>query len=75
MPITIKDVAQEPVKREPVQRNIASLVGGFVIALGCFVLFLLVASEITHGPPNLPVMAAGALLAGAIGGWIRLADL
>lgn len=75
MPVTIKDVAQGRTNAPPVQRNIASLVGGFVIAFGCFVLFLLVASEIMHAPPDLPVIAAGAVVAGAIGVWIRLADL
>ena len=58
-----------------VQRNIASLVGGVVIALGCFVLWMLVASELTATPFAPPVIAAGALVALAIGVWIRVADL
>jgi len=61
--------------REPRKRNIASLVGGVVIALGCLVLWILVASELTQWPLNLPVVAVGGLMALAIGFWIRLADL
>jgi hypothetical protein len=68
MPITIRD-------RQPVKRNIASLVGGVVIAIGCLVLWLLVASQLTQWPPSLPVTAAGILVAAAIGAWIRIADL
>ena len=47
MAITIRDA-----KSPPRQRNIASLVGGFVIAGGCFVLFVLVAGQLTHWPPR-----------------------
>jgi hypothetical protein len=60
---------------EPRQRNIASLVGGIVIAVGCFVLWLLVASRLTQFPPGLPLVACGLIVALAIGLWIRLADL
>jgi hypothetical protein len=66
--ITIRDSA-------PRKRNIASLVGGIVIAVGCFVLWLLVASQLTQWPPSLPVVAGGLVVALAIGCWIRLADL
>jgi hypothetical protein len=66
--ITIRDAA-------PRKRNIASLVGGIVIAVGCFVLWLLVASQLTQWPPSLPLFAAGMVVALAIGVWIRLADL
>jgi hypothetical protein len=66
--ITIRDA-------EPRKRNIASLVGGVVIAIGCFVLWLLVASELTQWPPNLPLVVCGVVVALAIGCWIRLADL
>lgn len=78
MAVTIKDPVRPSVSeagRPPVQRNVASLVGGFVIAFGCFVLFLLVASELAAAAPTLPVIAAGAAFAIAIGIWIRLADL
>jgi hypothetical protein len=66
--ITIRDTA-------PRKRNIASLVGGVVIAVGCFVLCLLVASQLTQWPPSLPVVVCGLVVALAIGFWIRLADL
>jgi ABC-type transporter Mla subunit MlaD len=60
---------------EPRKRNIASLVGGVVIAVGCFVLWVLVAGELTQFPPSLPLVACGLVVALAIGCWIRLADL
>jgi lipopolysaccharide export LptBFGC system permease protein LptF len=68
MAITIRD-------RAPRKRNIASLVGGYVIAVGCFVLWILCASQLTQLPPSLPTIAAGLLVAVAVGVWIRLADL
>jgi len=68
MAITIRDT-------EPRKRSIASLVGGVVIAFGCFVLWLLVAGQLTQWPPSLPLVASGLLVALAIGFWIRLADL
>ncbi len=68
MAVTIRDAA-------PRKRNIASLVGGVVIALGCFVLWVLVAGESTQWPPSLPVVAAGVVAALGVGCWIRLADL
>jgi lipopolysaccharide export LptBFGC system permease protein LptF len=66
--ITIRDTA-------PRKRSIASLVGGIVIAVGCFVLWLLVSSQLTQWPPALPLVASGIVVALAIGFWIRLADL
>ena len=72
MPITVKHTTPE---RHPVQRNVASLVGGFVIAFGCFVLFLLVAGEIMQAPLTLPIIVFGGVAAAGIGVWIRLADL
>lgn len=68
MAITIRD-------SEPRKRNIASLVGGYVIAVGCFVLWMLCASQLTQWPPGVPLIAAGALVSGVIGVWIRRADL
>jgi lipopolysaccharide export LptBFGC system permease protein LptF len=59
----------------PRTRNIASLVGGIVIAAGCFVLWILVSSQLTQWPPSVPLAASGFVVALAIGGWIRLADL
>jgi hypothetical protein len=67
--ITIRDRAPRR------KRNIASLVGGYVIAIGCFVLWILCASQLTQWPPGLPVVAAGLIVAIAVGVWIRLADL
>jgi hypothetical protein len=61
--------------RTPRKRNVASLVGGYVIAIGCFVLWILCASQVTQWPPSVPVIAAGLVVATAIGVWIRLADL
>jgi hypothetical protein len=68
MAVTIRDA-------EPRKRNIASLVGGIVIAMGCFVLWLRVASQLTQWPPSLSLIACGVVVAVAIGFWIRLADL
>jgi hypothetical protein len=68
MAITIRDA-------EPRKRNIASLVGGVVIAVGCFILWVLVASQLTQFPPSLALIASGLVVALAIGFWIRLADL
>jgi hypothetical protein len=68
MAITIRDRAQR-------KRNIASLVGGYVIAVGCFVLWILCASQITQWPPSLSAIGAGLIVAVAVGVWIRLADL
>ena len=55
------------------KRNIASLVGGYIIALGCLVLYLLVASELTS--LTWPVVIVGILFAACIGLWIRIDDL
>jgi 4-amino-4-deoxy-L-arabinose transferase-like glycosyltransferase len=68
MAITIRDSV-------PRKRNIASLVGGYVIAVGCFVLWLLCASQLTQWPPSVPAIVAGLVVAVAVGVWIRLADL
>lgn len=59
----------------PVKRNIASLVGGIAIALGCLVLWLLVASELEADLPGWPAVVGGVVVAGIIGAWVRLADL
>ncbi len=77
MPITARDLksgAKLKAGAKPA-RNIASLVGGFVIAFGCFILWTLVASQLSGGMPSAPVIALGAVGAVAIGIWIRLADL
>ena len=68
MALTIRDTT-------PRKRNVASLVGGYVIAVGCFVLWLLCAAQLTQWPPNLTLVASGLAVALAIGIWIRVADL
>lgn len=73
MPITIRETRAGA--RPPVKRNIASLVGGFIIALGCFVLWVLVASQLVHGTPSPGVIVIGAAFAVSVGIWIRAADL
>jgi len=55
------------------KRSPASLFGAFVIALGVFVLWLLVGREL--GATGAATLAVGAVVAGAIGIWIRVADL
>jgi hypothetical protein len=72
MPITIKDIRAGAA---PVQRNIASLVGGVVIAVGCFILWMLDATELTNLALAPPVVGGGILFALIIGIWIRVADL
>ena len=68
MAITIRDA-----KSPPRQRNIASLVGGFVIAGGCFVLFVLV--DWISGKTQ-AFNALGAMLMGVIvtGRWIGYSE-
>ncbi|HEY4043413.1 MAG TPA: hypothetical protein VGM32_16415 [Rhodopila sp.] len=61
--------------RTPRKRNIASLIGGYVSAVGCFVLWVLCASQLTQWPPSVAAIVAGVAVAAAIGIWIRLADL
>jgi len=73
MAITIRDT--RPGAQPPAKRNIASLVGGVVIAVGCFILWVLVATQLTHATPTFPVIAAGAVGALGIGIWIRMGDL
>lgn len=76
MPITVRDIRPGRNAKPgaaPVKRNIASLVGGVVIAAGCFVLCLLVASELTA--ITWPLALGAAVLALAVGIWIRVADL
>lgn len=68
--ITIRDTRPGAA---PVKRNVASLVGGYVIALGWFALSLLVASELTPLTPL--VIGASAAVALGVGIWIRVADL
>ena len=54
----------------PVKRAMPSLIGGIFTAIVAFVLWLLL-----FGTASLPMIALGALVAIALGTWIRLADL
>jgi hypothetical protein len=72
MPITIKDAH---CGAQPIRRDIASLIGGILIAIGCFILWFLVASQLANAMPTRPIIVFGALVSVAIGIWIRVADL
>ena len=75
MTSTVSTGSRRAAPKVPVKRNIASLVGGIAIAVGVFILWLLVAGELGYAPGGLPVILSGLVAAGAVGGWIRLADL
>jgi hypothetical protein len=60
-----------PVNR--LKRSPASLFGAFVIALGIFVLWYLVAGELGLG--DIVTLGLGLVVASAVGVWIRVADL
>ena len=53
-----------------VKRGMPSLIGGIFSAVVAFVLWLLL-----FGAASIPMIALGALVAIALGTWIRLADL
>jgi hypothetical protein len=53
-----------------IKRNIASLIGGIFVAIFVFVLWLLVLDS--TGPWQ---VISGLIVAGALGLWVRLADL
>jgi len=53
-----------------VKRALPSLIGGIFSAIVAFVLWLLL-----FGTASVPMIALGALIAIALGAWIRLADL
>ena len=71
MPITIRDLKAGTAPK----KNIASLVGGFVIAGGCFVLWVLVVGEIAGAAPGVWAFVSGGVFAAVVGVWIRAADL
>ncbi|MBV9523969.1 MAG: hypothetical protein JO010_14305 [Alphaproteobacteria bacterium] len=54
----------------PAKRSVASLIGGIAVAIGIFILWLVVTA-----PVSASTVIPGAVLAGAIGFWVRLADL
>jgi hypothetical protein len=70
-----KGGGQGDIATPPIKRNVASLVGGFVIAGGCLVLWLLVAQQLSNGPLAAWVIGLGVVFATAVGVWIRVADL
>ena len=53
-----------------VKRGMPSLIGGIFSAIVAFVLWLLL-----FGTASIPLIALGAVVAIALGTWIRLADL
>ena len=57
-------------KQGEIKRNIASLIGGIFVAIFGFVLWLLVLDG--FGPVQ---VISGLIVAGALGIWVRLADL
>ena len=46
-----------------------------MIAIGCFILWFLVASQMANAMPTRPIIVCGALVSFGIGIWIRVADL
>jgi hypothetical protein len=53
-----------------VKRALPSLIGGIFSAVVAFALWLLL-----FGTTSIPMIALGAVIAAALGTWIRLADL
>lgn len=53
-----------------VKRSMPSLIGGIFTAIVVFILWLLL-----FGTASIPMIMLGAVIAGALGTWIRLADL
>ena len=51
----------------------ASLIGGIAVGVACFVIWIAALREL--GQDTLVWRGAGALVAIAVGGWIRAADL
>ena len=51
----------------------ASLIGGIAVGFAVFALWLAIAREI--GAEGVGMVFGGLLVAGAVGAWIRLADL
>jgi len=51
----------------------ASLIGGIVVGIACFVLWTVIAREL--GADSTGWLAAGLVVSAGIGVWIRLADL
>ena len=51
----------------------ASLIGGVVVGVASFVLWAAIARDL--GVDTVPCLVAGLVVSGAIGTWIRIADL
>ncbi len=66
-------MATHPGPEPGLKRNIASLVGGFAIAIGVFILWMLVTG--TLGWAGTGATVTGLAVAALVGGYIRLADL
>ena len=64
------DAPREIAREISVKRSLPSLIGGIFSAIVAFVLWLLL-----FGTADIPMMALGAVVAVALGTWIRLADL
>jgi len=60
-------------QRRSVKAGKASLVGGIAVSVAVLLLWAAVAHELRAD--GVAVLAIGALVAGGIGTWIRLADL
>lgn len=60
----------DPIPGAHVKRAMPSLIGGIFSAVVAFVLWLLL-----FGTASIPVITLGAVVAIALGTWIRLADL
>jgi hypothetical protein len=61
------------VPRGTIKPGKASLIGGIAVAVASLVLWVAVAHEL--GADTVPWLAAGVIVAAAIGTWIRVADL
>ena len=59
--------------RVRVKTGKASLVGGIAVGIAVFVLWTAIAHELAAD--GAIIIAAGVLVAAAVGGWIRVADL
>jgi hypothetical protein len=60
-------------QRARIKSGNASLIGGIVVGIATFVLWLAIARDAGAGTPGWTV--AGMFVAVAVGTWIRLADL
>lgn len=61
------------VSRAKVTSGKASLIGGIVVGVACFVLWVAVTHEL--GVDTMPWLVAGFFVSAGVGAWIRVADL